>query len=180
MVLNDDGNVLDALSLACLAALANTRIPRVEIVAGEDGEEPELELDDDMEHSMRVELKDVPVIVSVAQVANVMAVDLNLQEEACSGATMHVAVSLNLQAGLGPHSPLSHRPLIPWKCSLLDCPTILLQVNAKGRVCGTWKEGAKALDPSMLTAMMEFAQQAGPKLYGGIRNYVDGLEGMAA
>ncbi len=68
LVLNDDGNVLDALSLACYAALANTRIPRVEIVAGENGEEPEIELDDDMDNSLKLELHSVPVIVSVAQV----------------------------------------------------------------------------------------------------------------
>ena len=69
LVLNDDGNVLDALSLACLAALANTRIPRVEIVAGENGEDPEIELDDDMDNSVRLDLQGLPVITSVAQVS---------------------------------------------------------------------------------------------------------------
>ena len=68
LVLNDNGNVLDALSLAALAALMNTRIPHVEITAGENGEEPEIELDDDMDNSVLLDLQGLPVIVSVAQV----------------------------------------------------------------------------------------------------------------
>lgn len=68
VILNDAGNVLDALSYAALAALANTRIPRVEIVAGEDGDEPEIELDDDMSNSILLDVSNVPVIVSVSQV----------------------------------------------------------------------------------------------------------------
>ncbi|GAX79785.1 hypothetical protein CEUSTIGMA_g7225.t1 [Chlamydomonas eustigma] len=92
LVLNDDGNVLDALSMACYCALGNTKIPRVEIVAGENGEEPEIELDDDMDNSIRINLHSVPVITSVSQVANAYAVDLTLQEEDCSSSTLHVAV----------------------------------------------------------------------------------------
>ena len=68
LVLNDDGNVLDALSLACYAALANTRVPKVDLVSGENGEEPELELDDDMENSISLEVQGLPIITSVAQV----------------------------------------------------------------------------------------------------------------
>ena len=68
LVLNDDGNVLDALGLACRAALANTRIPRVDLVAGENGEEPELELDDDMDNAVLLDITAVPVMVSVSQV----------------------------------------------------------------------------------------------------------------
>lgn len=69
LVLNDDGNVLDALSLACYAALANTRVPKVEIVAGENGEEPELELDDDVDSCIPLELQGLPIITSVSQVS---------------------------------------------------------------------------------------------------------------
>ena len=68
LVLNDDGNVLDALSLACYAALANTRVPKVDIIAGENGEEPELELDDDMENSVSLEMHNIPIIASVVKV----------------------------------------------------------------------------------------------------------------
>eukprot|EP00798_Chlamydomonas_sp_ICE-L_P007953 gene7953-1169_t len=67
LVLNDDGNVLGALGMACWAALANTRIPHVELVAGEGDEEPELELDDDMDNAMQLDVSGIPVMVSVSQ-----------------------------------------------------------------------------------------------------------------
>ncbi|KAG1674611.1 hypothetical protein FOA52_001860 [Chlamydomonas sp. UWO 241] len=92
LVLNDDGNVLCALSLASLAALANTRIPGVEIVQGEDNDEPEIELDDDMDNATTLELGGVPVIVSVSQVGAASVLDLSLAEEACARAALHVAV----------------------------------------------------------------------------------------
>ena len=55
-------------SLACMAALANTRIPHIELTMAEDGEEPELELDDDMSNSVALDLQRLPLIVSVSQV----------------------------------------------------------------------------------------------------------------
>ena len=62
--------------MATLAALNNTRIPHVEIVAGENGEEPEIELDDDTDNSISLELQGLPVIVSVAQVS--VTIDSNI------------------------------------------------------------------------------------------------------
>lgn len=72
LVLNDDGNVLDALCLAARAALANTLIPHVRVVAGEGGEAPELELDDDAGSSTPLDVSGVPLLVSVSQVNFVM------------------------------------------------------------------------------------------------------------
>mmetsp|Transcript_24732 Transcript_24732/g.53946 ORF Transcript_24732/g.53946 Transcript_24732/m.53946 type:complete len:286 (+) Transcript_24732:43-900(+) len=97
LVLNDDGNVLGALSLATRAALASTRIPKVEVVMGEGGEDPELELDDDPSSSTQLSVADVPVIVSISQVAAAFALDLSLKEECCAGTTLHVAVNSQSQ-----------------------------------------------------------------------------------
>ena len=93
LVLNDDGNVLGAISLAALAALSDTKIPRVSILAGENGEEPEIELDDDLENCQRLELKYASAIVSVSQVGSALIVDPTAQEEPCSRSTLHVAVN---------------------------------------------------------------------------------------
>jgi exosome complex component RRP42 len=93
LVLNDDGNVLGALSLAALAALSDTKIPRVSILAGENGEEPEIELDDDPESSERLDLKYASAIVSVCQIGSALVVDLTAQEEECSRSTLHIAVN---------------------------------------------------------------------------------------
>lgn len=68
LVLNDDGNVLDALSIASLAALKSTRIPKVKVSQGASEDGPELELDDDPDSAVQLDTATVPVIVSVSQV----------------------------------------------------------------------------------------------------------------
>ena len=68
LVLNDDGNVLGALSLATMAALANTRLPKVDVIMGADGEEPEIEVDGDMDNSVPLGISQVPVVVPLSLV----------------------------------------------------------------------------------------------------------------
>lgn len=111
LVLNDDGNVLGALSLAALAALTDTKIPRVSILAGENGEEPEIELDDDPESSERLDLRHVSAIVSVCQIGSSLVVDLTAQEEECSRSTLHIAVNRQGQmCGLSKEGPMGVDP----------------------------------------------------------------------
>lgn len=52
--------------LSAQAALADTRIPLVEVNTDEDGE-AELELDDDPAHAARLDTAHVPVLVTVSQ-----------------------------------------------------------------------------------------------------------------
>jgi hypothetical protein len=52
------------------AALSNTRIPKVEVLAGEGDEEGELELNDDPDECARVSTADVPVIVTLTKVSD--------------------------------------------------------------------------------------------------------------
>lgn len=60
------------LSSPCLgemqAALADLRIPRMEVTMGEDGEEPDLELDDDPELAASLDTTRVPLILTISQV----------------------------------------------------------------------------------------------------------------
>ncbi len=51
------------------AALADTRIPAVEVAAAEDGEEPELDVDDDPNNSVRLDCSQLPMVVTVSQVS---------------------------------------------------------------------------------------------------------------
>lgn len=67
LVLNDDGSVLDALSLAARAALAVTRLPKVDVSMGEEGDVPEVEVSDDR-GSTPLNISGVPVMVTVSQV----------------------------------------------------------------------------------------------------------------
>ncbi len=90
------------------------------------------------------------------QVGNTSVLDLSLREEACSRCALHVAVS-------GPW---------PSSFSRIKSKPFYLQVNAKGRICGVTKEGQSGVDPSMLTAMIETAQRAGPKLITSLSKFI--------
>uniref|UniRef100_A0A7S0UKW6 Ribosomal RNA-processing protein 42 n=1 Tax=Polytomella parva TaxID=51329 RepID=A0A7S0UKW6_9CHLO len=99
LVLNDDGNVLDALSLAAFMALQDTRIPHVSVAAGagggasDDDAEPELELDDDPEHCVRLDMARVPVVVTVGLVKDHPIIDASLAEERSFETALHCAVN---------------------------------------------------------------------------------------
>ncbi|KAG2442459.1 hypothetical protein HXX76_002545 [Chlamydomonas incerta] len=92
LVLNDDGNVVGAVSAATLAALVDTRIPKVEVTTDAAGEE-EIELDDSPGAAWRLDVSRVPLVVTVAQVGSQCVVDLAAPEERCSSSALHVAVN---------------------------------------------------------------------------------------
>ncbi|KAL3148401.1 hypothetical protein ABBQ38_013858 [Trebouxia sp. C0009 RCD-2024] len=92
LVLNMDGNILDALSIASRAALADTSIPTVEVQTAEDpSDEPELEVLDD--NAVKLDTSNVPIILTISQVGTVLAVDLTAEEELCSTSSLQVAVN---------------------------------------------------------------------------------------
>ncbi|GIM12265.1 hypothetical protein Vretimale_15645 [Volvox reticuliferus] len=92
LVLNDDGNVMGAVSAATLAALQDTRIPKVEVVTDGAGEE-EIELDDSPGAAWRLDVSGLPLVVTVSQVGSQCVVDLTAQEEPCAASALHVAVN---------------------------------------------------------------------------------------
>ena len=55
------------------AALADLRIPKIEVTMAEEDEEPELGLDDDPELATSLDTSRVPVIVTLAQVSSGLA-----------------------------------------------------------------------------------------------------------
>lgn len=67
-VLEWSGGVLDALSIAVRAALANTRVPRL-TVSGE-GEEVEIEVSDNPHDTVAVNAGNAPLIITLTQVSN--------------------------------------------------------------------------------------------------------------
>ncbi|GAB4822267.1 hypothetical protein N2152v2_009313 [Parachlorella kessleri] len=143
LVLNIDGNVLDALSLAAKAALADTRIPKVEVTPGEDPtDEPDYEVDDDPAACSRLNVQSVPVIVTVSQIGRSCAVDPTAAEELCSSAALQARV-----------------------CSRVA-------VDSSGRVCGLTKRRQQALDPAILLDMVDIAQRLGPRLHKALDAFV--------
>ncbi|MBN3325923.1 EXOS7 protein, partial [Atractosteus spatula] len=92
LLLQCDGNLYDAISVAVKAALFNTRIPRVQISEDDEGTK-EIELSDDPYDCMRLSVENVPCIVTLCKVGQRHIVDATLQEKACSKACLLLSVT---------------------------------------------------------------------------------------
>ncbi|KJE93625.1 exosome component 7 [Capsaspora owczarzaki ATCC 30864] len=91
LILVAAGNAYDVLSLAVRAALANTRIPKVEV--SDDGHgRVELEVSDDPHHVTELDIRAVPVIVTLSKIGAFHIVDATIEEESCAKSRVHVAV----------------------------------------------------------------------------------------
>ncbi|NXS31812.1 EXOS7 protein, partial [Pomatostomus ruficeps] len=86
------GNIFDAISIAVKAALFNTRIPKVRVLEDEEGTK-EIELSDDPYDCIRLNVDEVPCIVTLSKIGYRHVVDATLQEEACSLASLLISVT---------------------------------------------------------------------------------------
>jgi len=92
LLLECGGNLFDAASIAARAALFNTKIPRVSMTTGEKGEK-ELEISDDPYDCCRVDVTNVPCIVTLNKIGHSHVIDASMSEEACSIARLQVGVT---------------------------------------------------------------------------------------
>ncbi|XP_005796483.1 exosome complex component RRP42 [Xiphophorus maculatus] len=92
LLLQCDGNLYDAISVAIKAALFNTKIPKVHISSDEEGGK-EIELSDDPYDCMRLDVENVPCIVTLCKIGHRHVVDATLQEKACSVASLIISVT---------------------------------------------------------------------------------------
>ncbi|XP_062975908.1 exosome complex component RRP42 [Elgaria multicarinata webbii] len=91
LLLECGGNLFDAISIAVKAALFNTRIPKVRVLEDEGGRE--IELSDDPFDCIRLNVENVPCIVTLSKIGYRHVVDATLQEEACSLASLLISVT---------------------------------------------------------------------------------------
>lgn len=68
LVLQMDGNPLDACSIATHVALNCTKIPKVQIFLGESGKPEDFEVNGDLGESISLNAKNIPICVSSAKV----------------------------------------------------------------------------------------------------------------
>uniref|UniRef100_A0AAY4BRY7 Exosome component 7 n=1 Tax=Denticeps clupeoides TaxID=299321 RepID=A0AAY4BRY7_9TELE len=92
LLLQCDGNLFDAISIAIKAALFNTRIPKVHLSEDEEGGK-EIELSDDPYDCVRLNVENVPCIVTLCKIGHRHVVDATLQEKACSVASLLIATT---------------------------------------------------------------------------------------
>lgn len=91
VVLECDGNLFDALSLAVKAALSNTLLPTL-LVSG-DSDDVDIEVSDDHYDVKPIDASRVPVMVTVNKIGNNFILDATLEEESCVDARLLVAVN---------------------------------------------------------------------------------------
>jgi exosome complex component RRP42 len=89
LVLDFDGNVVDAMILAVRAALGCTRLPSVSI---EEGETTEVVLSSEPQNSKSLSIENLPVSVTLCQMEKSYIADPSVSEEICSSAAMIIAV----------------------------------------------------------------------------------------
>mmetsp|Transcript_34590 Transcript_34590/g.58096 ORF Transcript_34590/g.58096 Transcript_34590/m.58096 type:complete len:290 (+) Transcript_34590:171-1040(+) len=96
LVLAADGNLLDALAAAAKAALADTRVPKVTIVGGTAAEDvADFEVNEDPNACLPLDMKAVPVIITLRHTNGHYYADANAQEEALQHPGLSVAVNSN-------------------------------------------------------------------------------------
>ncbi|EGC37720.1 hypothetical protein DICPUDRAFT_29826 [Dictyostelium purpureum] len=92
IVLDSDGNLFDALSIATRAALYNTRLPRVKAIQGE-YEEITFEVSDDPEDTLSLSIENAPICVTLTKIGTQFVIDSTLQEELCMDARLTVGIN---------------------------------------------------------------------------------------
>lgn len=91
LVLGNDGNLFDVMTMAARAALFNTRIPAIELVEGEDGD-LEIALSDDPMACKRLVIDNVPICVSLTKIGPHYVIDPTYEEELCMSMQAIVSV----------------------------------------------------------------------------------------
>ena len=98
LLLDLGGAAIDAISVGVKAALADARIPRVELVQGDDpGDEPEYEVDDDPEAATRLDVARLPLTLSVCRLGSACVLDPTAEEEECAAARTPVKKSWTIE-----------------------------------------------------------------------------------
>mmetsp|Transcript_15210 Transcript_15210/g.16913 ORF Transcript_15210/g.16913 Transcript_15210/m.16913 type:complete len:282 (+) Transcript_15210:28-873(+) len=93
IVLNEAGNLTDAVGIATRAALATTTIPEVTVIAGDKPDDYDLQPSDDPEDIINIDVSKVPIAVTFTRIGNFHVVDTTPEEEACMTARVSVTVN---------------------------------------------------------------------------------------
>lgn len=92
LVLECGGNLFDAVSLAVKAALFSTKISNVSVTTDENGR-TEIELSDDPYDVKRLDVANLPCLVTLTKIGYSFVVDPTLEEECCSLGSLVFGVS---------------------------------------------------------------------------------------
>ncbi|KAJ1439625.1 ribosomal protein S5 domain 2-type protein [Ochromonadaceae sp. CCMP2298] len=92
LVLQMDGDPLDACSAAAFLALGCTRVPRTELVAGETGLLEDFDVLGDLALAKPISTQSVPISITVAKVGEVLLFDASGEEQQCASCVLSIAI----------------------------------------------------------------------------------------
>lgn len=92
MVLQMDGDVRDACSIAVYAALKSTKIPKIELLIGESGDIEDFDLCGDLGDALPLACYKIPIVITVLKIGDRLVVDGNSSEWTSASAGMVFAV----------------------------------------------------------------------------------------
>uniref|UniRef100_A0A3B4YT12 Ribosomal RNA-processing protein 42 n=1 Tax=Seriola lalandi dorsalis TaxID=1841481 RepID=A0A3B4YT12_SERLL len=147
LLLQCDGNLYDAISIAVKAALFNTKIPRVHISADDEGGK-EIELSDDPYDCMRLNVENVPCIVTLCKVRS----PADTQKEEFLKPVVAQTETYTLFFPQVGHRHVVDATLQEKACSVAS---LIISVTHKGTVTCTRKVGGGSLDPESIFEMTE-------------------------
>lgn len=94
LILDNGGNLVDTAVAAALAALTDTKLPKLRLYRGETAEDWDLEVDDDpFAHTKLPGVASLPLAITFTQVGAHSVVDALPDEEACADSRVIVAVN---------------------------------------------------------------------------------------
>jgi len=93
LILDSDGNLFDALSIATRAALYNTKIPAISLEPGEKAGQPEIVVSEDPLDFTSFSIENVPICITLTKIGKHYVVDTTLEEEVCMSVRISVGIN---------------------------------------------------------------------------------------
>ncbi|XP_014229054.1 exosome complex exonuclease RRP42 [Trichogramma pretiosum] len=128
LILACGGNLFDAVAAAVKAALYSTEIPQVKDAAV-DGVEADIFVSDDIFNSVKLDVKNAPLLISLCKIGDNYVVDPTPEEEVCSSATVVVAVMPNGRTSGGLKTGYGSLMVETWRKAIQIAKKVGVQLN---------------------------------------------------
>lgn len=92
LILQADGDPLDACSIASFVALHCTKIPKVELSMGEYDKFEDFEISGDLADAVPLKVGNLPITVTLSKIGDAMILDPSSSESACATCSLTIAI----------------------------------------------------------------------------------------
>jgi len=95
LILQAEGDALDACSIATYVALKCTKYPKFDVLIGESGKFEDFEISGEFSESLQLSVDELPVIITIHKIGDSLCLDCTANEIQCSDASLSIAVDRN-------------------------------------------------------------------------------------